>query len=126
MDRICQMGSEQLIAIATKCQCKKTVQRQIARYSSNLTVLGSHALEPGQPQVGRILITFGDAIHQVNQHLRVFLKLLHLDCIREDHVQVEHQVSHLNTCAQVQSDIKQLPTNNLHKNYKLSEISNLC
>lgn len=31
-------------------------------------------------------------VHEIYQHLRVLLVLLHLDCVREDHVQVEHKV----------------------------------
>ena len=31
-------------------------------------------------------------VHEVNKHLRVFLMLLHLHCVSQDHVQVEHQV----------------------------------
>lgn len=31
-------------------------------------------------------------VHEVYQHLRVLLVLLHLDGVREDHVQVEHKV----------------------------------
>ena len=63
--------------------------------TTDLTVLSSHALQPRQSKVRRILVTFSNAIHQVNEHFRVFLKLLHLNCIGEDHVQIKHQVSHL-------------------------------
>lgn len=31
-------------------------------------------------------------IHEIYQHLRIFLVLLHLDCVRKDHMQVKHKV----------------------------------
>lgn len=31
-------------------------------------------------------------VHEIYQHLRVFLVLLHLDCVRQDHVQIKHKV----------------------------------
>lgn len=31
-------------------------------------------------------------VHEIYQHLRVFLVLLHLDCVRQDHVEVKHKV----------------------------------
>ena len=34
----------------------------------------------------------GVPVHEVNEHLRVMLVLLHLDRVGQDHVQVEHQV----------------------------------
>lgn len=60
-------------------------------------MLSCHALQPRQSKVRRILIAFRNAIHQVDQHLWVFLEFLHLYCIRQDHVKIEHQISHLHT-----------------------------
>ena len=31
-------------------------------------------------------------VHEIYQHLRIFLVLLHLHCVREDHMQVKHKV----------------------------------
>lgn len=31
-------------------------------------------------------------VHEINEHLRILLMLLHLHRVRQDHVQVEHQV----------------------------------
>lgn len=31
-------------------------------------------------------------VHEIYQHLRVLLVLLHLDCVRQDHVEVKHKV----------------------------------
>lgn len=31
-------------------------------------------------------------VHEIYQHLRIFLVLLHLHCVREDHVQVKYKV----------------------------------
>lgn len=31
-------------------------------------------------------------VHEIYKHLRIFLVLLHLHCVRQDHVQVEHKV----------------------------------
>lgn len=31
-------------------------------------------------------------VHEIYQHLRIFLVLLHLHCVGENHVQVEHKV----------------------------------
>ena len=58
-------------------------------------MFSSHVLQPGEAEVWGGLVALGDAVHQVQQHLRVLLKLLHLHGVRQDHVQVEHQVTHL-------------------------------
>ena len=58
-------------------------------------MFSSHVLQPGEAEVWGGLVTLGNAVHQVQQHLRVLLELLHLHCVRQDHVQVEHQVTHL-------------------------------
>lgn len=31
-------------------------------------------------------------VHEIYQHLRIFLVLLHLHCVGQDHVQVKHKV----------------------------------
>lgn len=36
-------------------------------------------------------------VHEIYQHLRVLLVLFHLDCVRQDHVQVKHKVLDLKT-----------------------------
>lgn len=60
-----------------------------------LTVFGGHGMEPREAKIGGVLVTLGDAVHQIQQHLGVFLELLHLHCVRQDHVEVEHQVLNL-------------------------------
>lgn len=40
-----------------------------------------HIVEPGEPQVGAVLVAARDAVHQVQQHLRVLLELLHLHSV---------------------------------------------
>lgn len=58
-------------------------------------MFSSHVLQPGEAEVRGGLVALGDAVHQVQQHLRVLLELLHLHGVRQDHVQVEDQVTHL-------------------------------
>ena len=60
-----------------------------------LLVFLGHGLEPGEPEVGRVLVALGDPVHQVHVHLRIVDVLLHLHRVRQDHVQVEHQILHL-------------------------------
>lgn len=31
-------------------------------------------------------------VHEINEHLRVLLVLLHLDCVSQNHVQIEDQI----------------------------------
>ena len=39
--------------------------------------------------------TFGDAVHEIEEHLVVFLELLHFDGVREDHVKIEGHIADL-------------------------------
>lgn len=72
------------------------LQFKLGRICTDLHVFLRHVAEPGEPQVGAVLVAARDAVHQVQQHLRVLLELLHLHRVAQDHVQVEHQVLHLN------------------------------
>ena len=60
-----------------------------------LHMLLSHVCQPRKAKIWRILITLCNAIHKIQQHLWVFLKFLHLHCVREYHVQIEYKIFHL-------------------------------
>lgn len=34
-------------------------------------------------------------VHEIYQHLRIFLVFLHLHCVRQDHVQIKNKVLNL-------------------------------
>lgn len=47
------------------------------------------------PKAGAGICSHLLPVHQIDQHLRVFLVLLHLDCVRQDHVQIKNEVLNL-------------------------------
>ena len=73
---------------------KKKLERLIL-YVVHLSVFVGHVLQPRETEVWRILITLCDSIHQIEQHLRIFLELLHLYGIRKNHMQVEDKIANL-------------------------------
>lgn len=73
-----------------------SIKRQTPLFNSpDLAVVAGHVLQPGQSEIWGVLVALGNPVHEVQQHLRVLSKLLHLDCVGQDHVQVEHEVSNL-------------------------------
>lgn len=46
----------------------------------------------GKKKVFAYMRMYSLPVHEIYQHLRIFLVLFHLDRVRKDHVQVKHKV----------------------------------